>query len=88
MNAGVEDFYAKKTHWQTALNTLRKIILRSQLTETFKWRNPCYTIDDKNILIVSQFKAYCAVSFLKEHYFRIKPVCFKNPELILKLFAY
>ena len=65
MNTDLDDFYTKKAYWQTELQTLRKIILKSELTETFKWRNPCYVLNDNNIFIVSRFKAYCALSFFK-----------------------
>lgn len=65
MNAKIEQFYAQETHWQKELNTLRRVILRSELIEAFKWSNPCYTFNDKNVLIVSHFKTYCFISFFK-----------------------
>ena len=55
-----------KVHdWKNELEVLRKIILDCGLTEELKWGVPCYTFQNKNILIVSAFKDYCAVSFFK-----------------------
>lgn len=57
---------ACKVHnWQEELVMLRHIVLESGLTEDLKWGVPCYTLDDKNIVMVSAFKDYCALSFFK-----------------------
>lgn len=51
--------------WTKELKELRKILLASGLNEEFKWKQPCYTLNGKNILIMSAFKEYCALSFFK-----------------------
>jgi uncharacterized protein YdeI (YjbR/CyaY-like superfamily) len=57
---------ACKVHnWQAEMRELRKIILDSGLTEELKWRIPCYTFENSNILIMSAFKEYCSLSFFK-----------------------
>lgn len=57
---------ACKVHnWQEELVMLRHIVLQSGLTEDLKWGVPCYTLDDKNIVMVSAFKDYCSLSFFK-----------------------
>jgi uncharacterized protein YdeI (YjbR/CyaY-like superfamily) len=44
---------------------LRAIVLECGLTEELKWGVPCYTYENKNILLVSAFKEYCVSSFFK-----------------------
>lgn len=55
----------KVHNWEEELKTLRAIVLDCGLTETLKWGAPCYTFQQSNILIVSAFKDYCALSFFK-----------------------
>ncbi|MFT3845647.1 MAG: DUF1801 domain-containing protein [Lacibacter sp.] len=55
----------KVNNWQKELKKLRAIVLDCGLTETAKWGVPCYTFQNKNIVIVSAFKEYCAISFFK-----------------------
>lgn len=55
-----------KVHrWPQELKILRKIILSCGLKEEIKWSVPCYTYQNKNVLILSAFKDYCSVSFFK-----------------------
>lgn len=55
-----------KVHaWTSALELLRKIVLECGLTEESKWGVPCYTFQNKNILILSAFKEYCSIGFFK-----------------------
>jgi uncharacterized protein YdeI (YjbR/CyaY-like superfamily) len=42
---------------------LRSILLETELVEEFKWGAPCYTYNDKNILIIAPFKEYFALGF-------------------------
>ena len=41
------------------------IILDCSLTEELKWGSPCYTFQDKNIVLIHGFKEYCALLFFK-----------------------
>lgn len=55
-----------KVHpWNAELKMLRKIVLDCGLTEELKWGVPCYTYQGKNVLLVSAFKEYAAISFFK-----------------------
>ena len=65
MNPKVDGYIRKAKRWQAELEQLRTILLDSPLTEEFKWRSPCYTLDDKNIVIMHVFKNYCALLFIK-----------------------
>lgn len=44
---------------------LRSILLETELREDFKWKQPIYTLNDKNVLILTAFKDYCCLSFFK-----------------------
>lgn len=55
-----------KVHSYTeTLDRLRSILLETELTEELKWKQPCYTLNDKNVLIMSAFKEYCFLAFFK-----------------------
>jgi uncharacterized protein YdeI (YjbR/CyaY-like superfamily) len=65
MNSNVDTFIAKSTKWRAELTALRAILLDSELTEDFKWKQPVYTFNGKNVVIISGFKNYCVMSFFK-----------------------
>ncbi|MEQ9064898.1 MAG: YdeI/OmpD-associated family protein [Vicingaceae bacterium] len=65
MKTEVDQFLHNAQKWGQEMQLLRSIALDCMLTEEFKWRQPCYTFQNKNILIISGFKAYCALNFFK-----------------------
>ncbi|MQR89325.1 hypothetical protein GFV16_26070 [Bacillus megaterium] len=65
MNPKVDEFLTKVKKWKEEYETLRKIVLDCELTEDFKWMNPCYTFEKKNIVLMHGFKEYCALLFPK-----------------------
>ena len=66
MNPKVVDrFLERAKKWQDEMTILRKICLDCGLTEEFKWMHPCYTFRDKNIVLIHDFKDYCALLFHK-----------------------
>lgn len=55
-----------KVHqWPEVLRNLRAILLQTQLTESLKWGFPCYTWQEKNVLLLSAFNERCTISFLQ-----------------------
>lgn len=64
-NSEVDAFLNAGKPWHEELMQLRNISLECQLSETLKWRQPCYTYQGNNILILGSFKSYCTVSFFK-----------------------
>lgn len=64
-NPSVDQYIGTQLPWQQELQALRGIVLECQLTEEVKWRVPCYTLEGKNILLISRLKEYCALSFMK-----------------------
>lgn len=65
MNPKVDFFFDKDTQWQKEYEQLRTIVLDCGLNEELKWGNPCYTFDDRNIVLIHGFKEYCALLFFK-----------------------
>lgn len=65
MNPKVDFYFDKISKWQPALEQLRRIALDCQLTEELKWGTPCYTFQGKNIVLIHDFKEYCAFLFFK-----------------------
>src|SRR5262245_47684995 len=61
----VDGYIRKSKQWQPELQKLRTIILDSPLTEEVKWRIPCYTYQNSNVVLIGRFKDHCALTFLK-----------------------
>ena len=64
-NPMVDAFIATAKKWQEELKRLRAILLDSALTEDLKWRQPCYTYEGKNVVVLGEFKDGCAIAFFK-----------------------
>ena len=65
MNLQVDKYLENVGKWQKELTLLRDIILDCSLIEEYKWKHPCYTYGKINIVIIHEFKEYCAISFFK-----------------------
>ena len=65
MHEDVNNYLNKLKNWGEELTQLREIILDCGLTEDFKWKHPCYTDNGKNIVLIHEFKDYCAILFHK-----------------------
>ncbi|MDS9470706.1 YdeI family protein [Sporosarcina pasteurii] len=65
INPKVDEYLRKATNWKEEFVAMRDIALDCGLTEDFKWNHPCYTLDNKNIVLIHGFKEYCAFLFHK-----------------------
>lgn len=65
MNPKVDFYFSKNEKWQKETEKLRTIVLDCQLSEELKWGTPCYTFQNKNIVLIHDFKEYCALLFFK-----------------------
>jgi hypothetical protein len=63
MKSGVEQFIQNAKNWQDEITLLRSILLECPLTEVIKWGMPCYTFNEKNIVIIQNFKNHCDLGF-------------------------
>lgn len=67
-----------KVHsWHEPMEHVRMILLDIGLKEDYKWSQPCYTFENKNLVILSAFKNYGVLSFFKG-------ALLKDPHKILK----
>ncbi|MBB6238612.1 uncharacterized protein YdeI (YjbR/CyaY-like superfamily) [Pedobacter sp. AK013] len=64
-NPKVDFYFDKAKKWQEELLLLRTIALDCGLTEELKWGCPCYTFNGNNIVLIHDFKEYCAFLFFK-----------------------
>jgi uncharacterized protein YdeI (YjbR/CyaY-like superfamily) len=65
MNPKVDSWIRKAKKWQEEFENLEAIILDCGLTEELKWGQPCYSFENKNIVLIHGFKEYCALLFFK-----------------------
>jgi len=66
MNPKVDAFLTRRGgRWQAEFEKLRKIILECPLTEDLKWGAPCYTFENRNVVLMHGFKEYCGLLFFK-----------------------
>lgn len=65
MNPNVDFYFNKAKNWLEELEQLRTIALSCGLTEELKWGSPCYTLEERNIVLIHVFKEYCAFLFFK-----------------------
>ena len=65
MNPKVDWYFDKAEKWQKELAQLRLIALDCGLTEELKWGCPCYTFQKNNVVLIHDFKEYCAFLFHK-----------------------
>lgn len=64
-NPKVDAFLNRAEKWRDEFEKLRRIVLACGLTEDLKWGQPCYTVQNKNIVVIHGFKEYCALLFFK-----------------------
>jgi uncharacterized protein YdeI (YjbR/CyaY-like superfamily) len=63
MNPQVDVYIAKLKNWQAEIKMLRSILLDCKLEEAIKWSQPCYSINNKNVVIIAPFKTHCDLGF-------------------------
>ncbi len=76
MDPNVRKYLEKLSNWSDEISRLREIVLDCGLEEGFKWMHPCYMLNKKNVVLIHEFKDYCAISFFKG-------VLLKDPDQLL-----
>lgn len=61
----IDAYYNKEQPFKEGIGILRKLALKTPLTETFKWGSPVYTIDNKNVLGILAFKNHFGIWFFQ-----------------------
>jgi uncharacterized protein YdeI (YjbR/CyaY-like superfamily) len=72
----IDRFIAEAKAYKEEMTALRHILLDCGLTEAWKWRQPCYCLGKKNVVMIMAFKSYLALGFFKG-------ALMKDPEDIL-----
>ena len=65
MNPKVDFYFTANEKWQKEIEQMRIIALDIGLNEVLKWGCPCYSLGDRNIVLIHVFKEYCAYLFFK-----------------------
>ena len=65
MNSSVDQFFTSLKSGKEELKLLRKLLLENELVEEFKWKQPCYTYNGKNVIILAALKDHVIISFFK-----------------------
>jgi len=65
MNPKMNVYFNNVKKWKEEFNKLRTIALGCGLSETLKWRWPCYTLEESNIVLIHGFKEHCDLLFFK-----------------------
>lgn len=65
MEKTVDAYLENTSQWNDELVKLRRIVLACNLEEVVKWGVPCYTYQNKNILLFHSFKEFCGIGFFK-----------------------
>lgn len=64
-NPKVDFYFDKEIKWKQEVAKLRSILLDCPLAEVLKWGHPCYSYQNNNIVLIHEFKEYCAILFFK-----------------------
>ena len=65
MDAAVDAYIGRSKKWPAEMVELRSILADSELEESLKWGKPCYSFDNKNIVIMQEMKAFLALMFFQ-----------------------
>ena len=65
MDPAVDTIIERSETWSAEMAALRRVLLATGLTEEVKWRQPCYTHDGANIVIMGEMKRALTLGFFK-----------------------
>ena len=55
-NPKVDGLWRQEKKWREEFESLRSIVLESELAEELKWYQACYTLEGKNVVLIHGFK--------------------------------
>lgn len=65
MNPDIAAYLNDAAPWRAELELLQSMLLSCGLSETLKWRQPCYSINGGNVAIIGTLKECCTIGFFK-----------------------
>lgn len=76
----VEQYIENNSHYKTAIQLLRSIILKTELEETIKWNAPVYSLNGKNVLSIGAFKHHFGMWFFNGVFLKDKHKLLANAQ--------
>ena len=65
VNPDVDAYLERSERWPDEMAGLRTVLLNCGLVEEIKWGKPCYSHQDRNIVILQEMKDFLALMFFK-----------------------
>ena len=65
LNPAVDEYIGSLKQWGDEVSLLRSIVCTCDVEEELKWRQPTYTVDGANAVIISTRKDSCVIGFFK-----------------------
>ena len=65
MDSRLDRYFRHTRDWRAEKQRLRAILLDFPLDEDLKWRQPCYSFQGANVVILAGFKNTCDLGFFK-----------------------
>ncbi len=63
MGSEIDDYFETIDSWRDEAAALRSVLQATPLVEDWKWNQPCYTHEGKNVAMIAPFAKYCSLSF-------------------------
>lgn len=65
MRSKIDGFFAESGRWHDEKAALRTVLLSGGLEEQWKWRQPCYTHEGKNVAMIAPYVKHVALAFFQ-----------------------
>lgn len=79
MSADLDQFFESVKYGKESLILLRKLLNQTKLLEEHKWKQPCYTYNGKNVIILAGLKDHVVISFFKGTLLKDKSKLLEKP---------
>jgi uncharacterized protein YdeI (YjbR/CyaY-like superfamily) len=76
----LEAFYSADSPWKQGVNRLRKMILKTELSEDWKWNFPTYTLKGKNVVAVASHKTHFGIWFFQGVFLKDEKKLLRNAQ--------
>lgn len=59
------EFFERDSPWKSGVTLLRELAMSTEVSETYKWQFPTYTINGKNVFALADFKDWFGIWFFQ-----------------------
>ena len=63
MHINADQYFTNAKQWKAEISLLRELLLECKLQEVIKWGQPCYVLNNANIVMIQSFKTHCDIGF-------------------------